>query len=408
MTGRNPSHAAFAAPQGHARRPGRPRCSHPSRTRPAPSHRRSRCEFVPKHVAIVMDGNGRWANQRGLPRVEGHKRGEAVVLDVAAARIEIGVKWISLYAFSTENWKRSPDEVRFLMNFNRDVIHRRVDELDELGVRVRWAGRQPQAVAQRRQRAEDRRGAHQVQRRHQPDHVRELRRPGRDRRRRQARSRDWSPPARSTRTRSTSALIAKYMYQPDMPDVTCSSGRPASSARRTSCCGSPRTPNWCSRTSCGPTSTASHLWRAMREVRQAGPAVRRRGRPVRRRIRPGRHAPIAADEARPSDRARHDGPTAHGRAQALERFHDVHVDDDGALTFRHGDVPCALQAMQLAEGLAVLSLTCVVAWDLPDSPALASSAAERAGQGLFGTLGRGAHRARHGRDAAGTRSRPAV
>src|ERR1700743_2443935 len=100
-------------------------------------------EFVPKHVAIVMDGNGRWANQRGLPRVEGHKRGEAVVLDVVRGAIEIGVKWISVYACSTENWKRSPDEVRFLMNFNRDVIHRRVDELDALGVRVRWAGRLP-------------------------------------------------------------------------------------------------------------------------------------------------------------------------------------------------------------------------------------------------------------------------
>lgn len=73
--------------------------------------------------------------------------------------------------------------------------------------------------------------------------------------------------------------------------------------------------------------------------------------------------------------------------EALERYHDVTVDDDGALTFRHGDVPCALQGIQLAEGLAVLSLTCVVAWDLPDSLQLASSAAERAGQGLFGTLG---------------------
>ena len=73
--------------------------------------------------------------------------------------------------------------------------------------------------------------------------------------------------------------------------------------------------------------------------------------------------------------------------KALEAFHDVHVDDDGALTFRHVDVPCAVQAMQLAEGLTVLSLTCVVAWDLPDDPQLASSAAERAGQGLFGTLG---------------------
>jgi hypothetical protein len=72
---------------------------------------------------------------------------------------------------------------------------------------------------------------------------------------------------------------------------------------------------------------------------------------------------------------------------ALEAFHDVHVDDDGALTFRHVDVPCAVQAMQLADGLTVLSLTCVVAWDLPDDPTLAASAAERAGQGLFGTLG---------------------
>jgi hypothetical protein len=73
--------------------------------------------------------------------------------------------------------------------------------------------------------------------------------------------------------------------------------------------------------------------------------------------------------------------------EALERYHDVHVDDDGALTFRHGEVPCALQGIQLADGLAVLSLTCVVAWDLPDSTSLAASAAERAGQGLFGTLG---------------------
>ncbi|MEV0088488.1 hypothetical protein [Saccharopolyspora sp. NPDC050642] len=73
--------------------------------------------------------------------------------------------------------------------------------------------------------------------------------------------------------------------------------------------------------------------------------------------------------------------------EALENYHDVHVDDDGALTFRHADVPCAVQAMQLADGLTVLSLTCVVAWDLPPTDELAQSVAERAGQGLFGTLG---------------------
>lgn len=94
-------------------------------------------------MAIVMDGNGRWANARGLPRTKGHEMGEAALLDVVAGGIEIGVKHISAYAFSTENWKRSPDEVRFLMGFKRDVIRRRRSQLHEWGVRVRWAGRRP-------------------------------------------------------------------------------------------------------------------------------------------------------------------------------------------------------------------------------------------------------------------------
>jgi undecaprenyl diphosphate synthase len=90
-----------------------------------------------------MDGNGRWAQQRGLPRTAGHERGEAVLMDAVCGCIEIGVRWLSAYAFSTENWKRSPDEVRFLMGFNRDVIRRRRDEMHAMGVRVRWAGRRP-------------------------------------------------------------------------------------------------------------------------------------------------------------------------------------------------------------------------------------------------------------------------
>jgi undecaprenyl diphosphate synthase len=115
-------------------------------------------ELVPQHVAIVMDGNGRWAKERGLPRTEGHKVGESVVLDVLKGCIELGVKNLSLYAFSTENWKRSPEEVRFLMNFNRDVIHRRRDEMHEMGIRVRWAGRMPKlwkSVVQELQVAEE-------------------------------------------------------------------------------------------------------------------------------------------------------------------------------------------------------------------------------------------------------------
>jgi trans,polycis-polyprenyl diphosphate synthase len=88
-----------------------------------------------------MDGNGRWAKARGLPRTAGHEAGEAALLDVIHGAIEVGVDCLSAYAFSTENWKRSPDEVRFLMGFNREVIRRRRDELDAMGVRVRWAGR---------------------------------------------------------------------------------------------------------------------------------------------------------------------------------------------------------------------------------------------------------------------------
>ncbi|MFC5664023.1 isoprenyl transferase [Kitasatospora misakiensis] len=131
-----------------------PPTPHPSGARPP----KIPGELVPDHVAIVMDGNGRWAKERGLPRTEGHKVGEAVVLDVLKGAIELGVKNISLYAFSTENWKRSPDEVKFLMNFNRDVIHRRRDEMDAMGVRVRWAGRMPKlwkSVVQELQVAEE-------------------------------------------------------------------------------------------------------------------------------------------------------------------------------------------------------------------------------------------------------------
>ncbi len=98
---------------------------------------------VPNHVAIVMDCNRRWANQRGLTRTEGHKAGEQALLEVLAGAIEAGVKHVTAYAFSTENWKRSPDEVRFLMGYNKEVLRRRRDLLNEWNVRIRWAGRTP-------------------------------------------------------------------------------------------------------------------------------------------------------------------------------------------------------------------------------------------------------------------------
>ncbi|MDR1513614.1 MAG: isoprenyl transferase [Propionibacteriaceae bacterium] len=117
----------------------RPPAPHPSGARPPVIA----ADRLPRHVAIVMDGNGRWAKRRGLPRTDGHERGESALFDVIEGAIEVGVPYMSCYAFSTENWKRSPAEVRWLMGFNRDVIHRRRDDLNAMGVRIRWAGRRP-------------------------------------------------------------------------------------------------------------------------------------------------------------------------------------------------------------------------------------------------------------------------
>ena len=98
---------------------------------------------VARHVAIIMDGNGRWANSRGLPRTEGHRAGEWALMDTVAGAIEAGVRYLSVYAFSTENWRRSPAEVRFLMGYSRDVLRRRRDELNAWNVRIVWSGRAP-------------------------------------------------------------------------------------------------------------------------------------------------------------------------------------------------------------------------------------------------------------------------
>ena len=96
---------------------------------------------VPQHIAIVMDGNGRWAKERGLARIAGHEAGEKVLFDLVEAAISFGVKELSAYAFSTENWKRTPEEVKFLMGYSRDVLRNRRDRLNEMGVKVQWIGR---------------------------------------------------------------------------------------------------------------------------------------------------------------------------------------------------------------------------------------------------------------------------
>ncbi|HWS46614.1 MAG TPA: polyprenyl diphosphate synthase [Acidimicrobiia bacterium] len=96
---------------------------------------------IPAHVAIVMDGNGRWAQQRGLKRTEGHAAGETALFDTVEGALDLGLSWMTVFAFSTENWRRPVDEVRFLMNFNERLLMERRDELHERGVRVRFIGR---------------------------------------------------------------------------------------------------------------------------------------------------------------------------------------------------------------------------------------------------------------------------
>ncbi len=93
-----------------------------------------------RHIAVIMDGNGRWAAKRGLPRNVGHKRGAEVVIDIAKAAKEIGVEYLTLYAFSTENWKRSAEEVDGLMNLLRQYLDRNFKELAENDVRIRFIG----------------------------------------------------------------------------------------------------------------------------------------------------------------------------------------------------------------------------------------------------------------------------
>jgi undecaprenyl diphosphate synthase len=203
-----------------------------------------------------MDGNGRWAKDRGLPRTAGHEAGESSLFDVVEGAIELGVGWVSAYAFSTENWKRSPDEVRFLMGFNRDVIRRRRDEMHELGVRVRWAGRRPKlwrSVIKELEEAEELTRSNDVctltmcvnygGRAEIADAARLL-------------AQDVAA-GRVDPDKVDEKVLARYLDEPDMPDVDLFLRTSASSARRTSCSGSPPTPRWSSSTRCGPTSTAA-------------------------------------------------------------------------------------------------------------------------------------------------------
>jgi undecaprenyl diphosphate synthase len=114
---------------------------------------------IPAHVGIVMDGNGRWAKQRGLQRTDGHAAGEAAMFDTVEGGVDAGLRWLTLFAFSTENWSRPSAEVAYLMGFNRGLLRRRRDELNSMNVRIRFLGRRnrpvPRSVVREMELSED-------------------------------------------------------------------------------------------------------------------------------------------------------------------------------------------------------------------------------------------------------------
>lgn len=97
--------------------------------------------IIPKNVAIIMDGNGRWATSKGLTRIEGHKAGEQSVVTAVRKASDLGIEALTLYAFSTENWKRPPDEIEFLMHFNAEILGMRVTEFHSKNIKIRFLGR---------------------------------------------------------------------------------------------------------------------------------------------------------------------------------------------------------------------------------------------------------------------------
>jgi len=165
-------------------------------------------EGVPAHVAIIMDGNGRWAKERGLPRTKGHEIGEKALFDVVEGALEAGIRYLSIYSFSTENWNRPPEEVDFLMNFNRTLLRQRRDELDERRVRIRRIGRRDRVapdVLEEFDEAE-RKTAHHTR----MDLLTCFNYGSRA---------ELEDAARSLREGDGSGTIAEHLYAPDAPDV---------------------------------------------------------------------------------------------------------------------------------------------------------------------------------------------
>ena len=118
--------------------------SNPARINPAINK-----DQLPKHIAIVMDGNGRWATDQGLSRTKGHEQGEQALYDVIYGARDLGIDFVTVYAFSTENWSRPKAEVAFLMGFNERLLKERLGELHEHNIRVKFVGRREKRVPSR-------------------------------------------------------------------------------------------------------------------------------------------------------------------------------------------------------------------------------------------------------------------
>ena len=219
-----------------------------------------------QHVAVVMDGNGRWATQRGLHRTEGHKMGEAVLIDITCGAIEIGIKHLTVVRLLHRELEAQhrggplPDGVQPRGRAPPPGEPQRHGRADALG---RLASAH---VAQRHQGVRHRRADDRRQRRHHHQLLRQLRRPHRDRRGGTRNRAGGRRRARSIRTGSPRRRSPSTCTAPTSPTSTCSSGPRGSSGRAISCCGRRPTPSTSSRTSCGPTTTAAICGRRARST----------------------------------------------------------------------------------------------------------------------------------------------
>ncbi len=312
---------------------------------------------LPKHVAVVMDGNGRWATQRGLSRTEGHKMGEAVLIDITCGAIEIGIKHLRVYAFSTENWRRSAEEVRFLMGFNREVVRRRRENLDIMGVQMRWVG---------------------------------------------SRARMWRSVIKEfdiaeNMTIDNDVITVNYCVnyggRAEIAEAAKQIARDAAAGRidpervdESDDLRAPAPPRYPGRRSVHPHlgGTAGQQLHAvaggLRRVRVPGQALAR--------LRPPR--PVGGmrgvRQPQPPIRSRVAVELSARLADALAEVLPVDVETDGALTVRHDGTFASLRTVTIADDIQMVSVTQVLAWDLPLNADLRKRVAAHAQTTMLGTV----------------------